>query len=165
MKASEKELAKSAFLIINEVMGTIHAGRVILVFAEKKPAIFQSKYTKYFFQIGEGAIYLALSKFIDLWDYQIKLLLQDCLPNRGEELLKELRNRKIREFRNLIVAHYADRKDAPKTSLGTLEILIKAQGFKTSTEMAIWTKGIIEDLEHVRNCLQNKYNIKDRNSH
>lgn len=160
MNASEKELAKSAFLIINEVMGTIHAGRVILVFAEKKPDIFQSKYTTYFFQIGEGAIYLALSKFMDLWDCQIGTsLLKDCLPGRGEKLLQDLKKKKIKEFRNLFVAHYADRKDAPKTSLETLERLIKVQGFKSATEIAIWTKGILEDLEYVRNCLQNKYDL------
>jgi len=159
MKVTDKELAESAFLIINEIMGTIHAGRVILVLAEKKPEIIQSKYTKYFFQVGEGAICLALSKYMDLWDCQIKILMKDCLPHRGEELLEELKRKKIRKYRNLFVAHYADRKDAPKTSLETLEKLIRAQGFNTATEMAIWTKGIIEDLELVRNCLQNQYNI------
>ncbi len=157
MKTSEKELALSALQIINEIMGTIHAGRVILVIAENKPEVFQSKYAQYFFQVGEGAIYLALSKFMDLWKYQIKSLLTDCLPDRGDKLLKELKRKEVRKFRNLFVAHYADREDAPKTSLETLEQLIKNQGFKTSTEMALWTKGVIEDLEHVRDCLQNKF--------
>lgn len=83
-------------MIINEIMGTIHAGRVILVIAEKKPEIFQSKHTQYFFQIGEGATYLALSKFMDLWESQIKtMLLTGCLPQKGEELIKELKCEKV----------------------------------------------------------------------
>ncbi|PWB42502.1 MAG: hypothetical protein C3F12_15065, partial [Candidatus Methylomirabilota bacterium] len=145
MKAThtDNELAKSAFGVLNDLMGEIHAGRVIGCIAMKQPNLLQTKHPKYFVRMGIGAIMIALYKFEDLWEHQIQHLLGNQLPNRGGQLMAELGVKKSREFRSLFVAHYSSRPASPKPPLSKLENLLKAQGFNTDEELFLWTKDVV----------------------
>lgn len=151
---TDKEIARSAFEVLNNLMGEIHAGRIVGYMATKNPESFQTEHPKYFVRMGIGAIMIALYKFEDLWNHQIKHLLGDQLPTRGVLLIKELRAKKIRQFRSLFVAHYSDRPGNPRPPLSRLESLLKDQGFNTDEELFLWTKDVVESLEKVRDSLQ-----------
>src|SRR5208283_1521339 len=105
-------------------------GRTIAVLAEKTLGLFQTNHREHFVRIGEGAVFLALSKFADLWDYHILTLLGDEAPSKGHELRQEVKRKKIVEFRDVFVAHYADRESNPEPTMKKLRELMAAQGFK-----------------------------------
>ena len=79
-KHSKNQLAKSAFDILNDLMGEIHGARITGIFAIKKPDIFMTKHPKYITRNSISIIVLSLRKFDDLWKNQLKdnLLLVEC---------------------------------------------------------------------------------------
>lgn len=153
------ELAKSAFEVLNDLMGEIHAGRVVGYMATKAPSGFPTKHSKYLVRMGIGTIMIALYKFQDLWANQIQRLLGDQMPDQAAQLMTELRAKKVREFRSLFIAHYSDRPSSPKPPHSKLEDLLAAQGFNTDEELFLWTKGVVEVLGNVRDRLQAKFNL------
>jgi hypothetical protein len=74
---------------------------------------------------------IALYKFEDLWNHQLLILLTDQAPPRGSNLIAQLKQMKVREFRSLFIAHYSDHQKLPKPAPSKLEDLIKAQSFAT----------------------------------
>ena len=71
-KHSKNQLAKSAFDILNDLMGEIHGARITGIFAIKKPDIFMIKHPKYITRNSISIIVLSLRKFDDLWKNQLK---------------------------------------------------------------------------------------------
>ncbi len=162
-KDKKTRLAKSAFEILNELMGQLHAGRKVACIAIREPNILKSKYTKYFVQIGIGAICLALRKFDDLWVNQIKsILLPNDLPRAGIELHNVIDKKAIRKFCNIVIAHYSTRKDGMKTAEEKIENLLIKQGFKSDEEFLDWTKNVVTKVEIVRNYISEKYGLEKR---
>ncbi|MBU0649735.1 hypothetical protein KKG63_00860 [Patescibacteria group bacterium] len=157
--SSHREIAMSAFETLNDLMGEIHAGRIVGLLASKNPSMFKTKHSQYFVRIGIGAIMIALYKFEDLWDHQIRKLLADELLPRWKNLSAELKQKKIRQFRSLFVAHYSDCRGSPKPPLSKLEALLKAQGFNTDEELFLWTKSIIEVLQEIRDRLSLRFDL------
>jgi hypothetical protein len=156
-KHSKNQLAKSAFEIINDLMGDIHGARITGIFAIKKPDIFMTKHPKYIIRNSISIIVLSLRKFDDLWKHQIKNLLLKNEPSEGIELEDEIATKKIRKFCNIVVAHYADEKTAPKTTEKKIKELLDQQGFKSDEDFFLWTKELLSKIESVRNSLQSEY--------
>ena len=159
-KHSKNQLAKSAFDILNDLMGEIHGARITGIFAIKKPDIFMTKHPKYITRNSISIIVLSLRKFDDLWKNQLKdNLLLNNKPSEGIELEGEIAIRKIRKFCNIVVAHYADEKTAPITTEKKIEELLDQQGFKTDEDFFLWTKDLLNKIESVRNSLQAEYSL------
>ena len=156
---TDEKLAKSAFEVLNDLMGEVHAGRIVGYLAVKNPDIFQTKHPQYLVRLGIGAIMIALYKFEDLWNHQLLHLLKDRVPPRGTQLIADLHDKKVREFRSLFVAHYSDRREFPKPSLGKLQSLLEAQGFHTDEELFLWTQDVVKVLGEVRDTLHVKFNL------
>ena len=116
-KDDQFKKAESAFEVINELMGEIHAARMVGAIALNKPKTFQTDHIEYIVRNSQSIIILALRKYDDLWKAQLKddLLVGMC-PEDGIFLEEELRKKKIREFCNEVVAHYAKQKKLIKTS-------------------------------------------------
>lgn len=158
IKHSKNQLAKSAFDILNDLMGDIHGARITGIFTIKKPDIFMTKHPKYIIRNSISIIVLSLRKFDDLWKNQLKdKLLLNNKPSEGIELEDEIATRKIRKFCNIVVAHYADEKTAPKTTEKKIKELLGQQGFKTDEDFFLWTKDLLDKIELVRNSLQAEY--------
>lgn len=153
--ATNEELAASAFKILNDLMGEIHAGGIVGILAVKRK--FPTKWHSYFIRLGSGGIFIALYKFDDLWNAQLMNLLADDVPSEGKELSDEIKRRKIRQFRSLFVAHYSAHKKLPKPPLEKLESLLHKQGFKTEEELYLWTKKVIKQLQAVRDAILARY--------
>ena len=143
---TNKEIAKSAFESINDLMGEIHAGRMVGYMAVKKPELFQTKHPEYIMRMGIGAIMIALYKFEDLWEHQIKHLLGEELAPGRVDPLADHHERPVEADHDLF-------------GRGADESLLKAQGFNTDMELFLWTKGVVESLEKVRDSLQVLYKI------
>ena len=159
-KYAEVELAESAFEILNDLMGDIHGARIPGLFAIKTPQTFNTRYAKYIVRNSIGGIVLALRKFDDLWTKQIEItLLKDEPPSEGVELHAEIEKKKIRQFCNVVIAHYSNYKESPRTNIKTINKLLLQQGFKDEEGFFLWTKGVIEKLEAVRNSIVSKYNL------
>jgi len=159
-KHSKSELAKSVYEILNDLMGDIHGARVPGIMAIKNPKIFKTKYPRYIVRNSITGILLAMRKFEDLWVSQIeKILLKEDLPSEGVALHTEIKNRKIRKFCNIVIAHYAKNKFSPKTSIEKIEELLLKQGFETDDEFLLWTKGVISKMEVVRDAIAKKYSL------
>lgn len=162
---SKDELARSAYEILNELMGDIHGARIPGIIAIRKPDIFMTKYSKYIIRSAITVIVLSLRKFDDLWTHQIKsTLLAGDLPSEGNELHEEIKKRKLRKFCNVVLAHYAYSKISPKTPTIQIETLILQQGFSTDEEFLKWTREVIKKLEVVRDKISEKYCITKINS-
>ena len=159
---SNKDTALSAFDVLNTLMGEIHAGRTIAVLAEKKLGLFQTNHREYFVRIGEGAVFLALSKFADLWDYHILTLLGDDAPSKGHGLRQEVKRKKTLEFRDLFVAHYSDREANPGPTMKKLQELTAAQGFKNAEELESWVGDAVVAIEDVRTALAVRFNLQKK---
>ena len=140
-------------------MGELHAGRVVGLLAIKSPSVLKTKYSGYFVRMGIGAIMIALYKFEDLWEHQIKKLLEGKLLPRWENLTAELKQKKIKQFRSLFVAHYSDRPGSAKPPLTKLEALLKAQGFDTDEDLFLWTKSVVEVLQEIRDNLGRQFDL------
>jgi hypothetical protein len=132
---SDQDLAASAFQILNDLLGEIHAGRIVGWLALKTLSIFGTKHPQYLTRMAIGAIVIALYKFEDLWNHQLLILLIDQAPPRGSNLIAQLKQMKVREFRSLFIAHYSGHKKFPKPAPSKLEDLIKAQGFATDEDL------------------------------
>ncbi len=150
---SQRRIALSAVDILHELMGEIHAGRMIAVLAERPPDMFETKYPGLVTRIGEGAVFLALSKFADLWDHQILPLLGKEAPTRGYHLRREIKEKRIMEFRSLFVAHYSDRKENPRPGFEKFAKLINAQGFYDAQNLGLWTKGVLETIGEIADAI------------
>ncbi len=157
---STKEIAQSAFTILNELMGEIHGGRLPAVIAIKKPDIFMTKYPQYIVRGSITVIVLSLRKFDDLWIHQIMpKLLADNPPKEGIELHEEIKKRKLRKFCNVVLAHYATNKLLPKTPDKQIEKLLIEQGFDTNEEFLEWTRGAINKIGIVRDKIADQYGL------
>lgn len=156
---SDKDLALSASWILNDLMGEVHAGRVIGYTATKNASVYLTKYPEYFVRVGIGAIMIALYKYEGLWEHQLKRLLKEQLPARGNWLITEIKAKKISQFRSLFVAHYSDNPKSPKLPLSKLEELLTAQGFNNNEELFLWVNDVIYAMEEVRNRLVSKYDL------
>ncbi len=159
-KHSKNQLAKSAFEILNDLMGDMHGATITGIFAIKKPDILMTKHPKYIIRNSISIIVLCLRKFDDLWKHQLKdNLLLNNKPSEGIELEDEIAKRKIRKFCNIVVAHYADEKIAPKTTEKKIKELLDQQGFKTDEDFFLWTRDLLAKIESIRNSLQAEYAV------
>ena len=157
-----EDTASSALDVLSTLMGEIHAGRTIAVLAEKTFGIFQTNHREYFVRIGEGAVFLALSKFADLWDYHILTLLGDDAPSKGHGLRQEVKRKKTLEFRDLFVAHYADREANPGPTMKKLQELMAAQGFGNAEELESWVSDAMVAIEGVRTALGVRFKLQKK---
>lgn len=157
---SDKELAESAFAILNDLMGEIHGARIPGYLAFKRPEIFATKHHRFIARVSIGAIVLALRKFDDIWTKQIAtVLLSDDLPPEGTELSEEIATRKLRSFCNLVVAHYSQNKVTPKTPVTKIEELLYDQGFASDEEFFRWTRNAVTKIGVVRDRIAAKYGL------
>jgi hypothetical protein len=82
VEADDTALATSACETITDLMGEIHAARVVGVLAVRQPVLFQTARPNFIVRIATSAIALALRKFEDLWRHQIKaILLRHSIPS------------------------------------------------------------------------------------
>jgi len=72
-------------------------------------------------------------------------------------ILPQIETKKIRKFCNIVVAHYADEKTAPRTTEDKIRELLDQQGFKSDEDFFLWTKDLISKIESVRNSLKSEY--------
>jgi hypothetical protein len=159
---SRRQIAASVLEVLNELIGEIHAGRMVAVLAEKSPEIFETKRPGLITRIGEGAVFLALSKFADLWDSQILPLLQNRAPRRGRELRNEIKRKKVVQFRNLFVAHYSDRKENLKPGFERFAKLLNALGFYDAQTLALWTVDVLATIEEIREVIYSEFSPEDK---
>jgi|Deesub1362A_J573_1020465.scaffolds.fasta_scaffold00275_41 hypothetical protein len=162
MKKSDttRELAKSAFEVLNELMWEIHGARVTGAIAIKKPEIFQIKHPRYIVRNSIGIIVLALRKFDDIWTNQIApILLQANLPQEGIQLRKDIKEKKLRTFCNRVIAHYSKNKVSPRTPITKIEELLLKQGFTTDMDFFLWTMDVLTKIERVRDCIADEYKL------
>ena len=157
----KRTLAQAAFQTLNDdVMGEIHAGCVVGVLAVQEPAIFRTAHVSCVIRIAEGAVALALRKYDDLWQRQLRpLLLRDHFVRAGADPHHEIRRRRIRGFCNTMVTHYAPQPHQPRTSGERRERLLKDQGFATSLDFFKWAEGLLPQVEMVREELRVKYGL------
>jgi hypothetical protein len=171
---NKHDLAKSAFWILNDLMGEIHAGRIILLMAVKGPEkgkephyqflkdIFSSKNLPYFYRLGYGAIAIALYKFDDLWKHHLDDLLHDSEQYKvGKKLVGQIAEMKIRRVRSTIIAHYSDNPKNPKKRDAEIQKLIDSwlSSFETEEDFYEWTNQLIQDLDTVKKALASRYRI------
>lgn len=160
---SDTELAKSAFQVLNDLMGEIHGARIPGYLAIKQPEIFKTKHHRFIVRVSVGAIVLALRKFDDIWTNQIApILLSDNLPLEGVKLSQELANRKLRNFCNLVVVHYSKNKLSSKTPITKIEELLHRQGFESDEEFFLWTNDAVTKIGAVRDRIAQKYGLPNR---
>jgi hypothetical protein len=159
-RVDEPKLAASAFDVLNELMGELHAG-CVGVRAIQQPDFFMTKHPTYIIRIAIGSVVIALRKFDDLWRDQLSpILLRDRSTQAGETIHYEISQRKLRSFCNQVIAHYAAQPLSPKTSLDKIEKLLKAQRFPSDLDFFKWTQTLLPKLEAVRTEVTNKYGIK-----
>ncbi len=162
-RTAEETLAASACEIITELSGEIHAARTVGSLALTQPALFQTKQPNFIVRIAVGGVVLALRKYEDLWDYQIKtLLLRQSTSVEGTALARELKKRKFRAFCGRVVAHYAEgNRRNPKTPLIKIEELLRDQGFESDLDFFKWTCGVLETMEKIRAKIGQKYGVEE----
>lgn len=144
-------------------MGEIHGARIPGYLAVKQPEIFATKHPRFIIRNSIGAIVLALRKFDDIWTNQIApILLTDNVPPEGVTLSQEIANRGLRQFCNLVVAHYSKDKISPRTPITKIEALLNKQGFTSDEEFFIWTEDAVTKIGIVRDRIATKYGISSR---
>jgi hypothetical protein len=163
VQADQKVLAGSACEIITELMGEIHAARIVGVLAVTQPSLFQTVQPNYIVRIAEGAIVLALRKFEDLWNHQIKaVLLRRSIPIEGTDLVRELERRKFRDFCRQVVAHYAaGHYRNPKTPPTKIEDLLRDQGFESPPAFFEWTCGVVTTMKQIRTAIGHRHSVEE----
>jgi hypothetical protein len=163
VQTNEKALATSACEIITEIMGEIHAARIVGVLAVSQPGLFQTVQPHFIVRVALGAIVLALRKFEDLWNHQIKpVLLRQSIPVEGAALHRELTRRKFRDFCSRVVAHYAEGDYRnPKTPLTKIEGLLRAQGFESDLAFFMWTSDVVATMEKIRTAIGHKHGVEE----
>jgi hypothetical protein len=156
-----RALAKAAFETLNDdVMGEIHAGCLVGILALQNPAIFRTAHVSCIIRIAEGGVALALRKYDDLWQRQLRpVLLCDHFVPAGADLHDEIQRRRIRGFCNTMIAHYAPQPDQPRTSGKLRERLLRAQGFDTPLDFFKWAEGLLPKVEMVREELKVRYGL------
>jgi len=169
-KPSKRKQAESAFWILNDCLGEIHAGRVahiMALYGPKRPEKFfrmlfeDKKYIPWYSRLGIGGIAIALCKFKDLWE---KGYLKDLLSAKkdlkvGEYLCEETKVKRIRKFRNEFIAHYASHPMKLRTSAEKVDEWLIAMGIENEKAFVDWTKRVIKDLDQIKNALKRKYKV------
>ena len=165
-KHNDENLAQSAWEILNDLVGEIHAGRMLYFLALKGPSkggifseIFSPEFKKYYLRLGFGAIAIALYKYDDLWNHQLKHLLGDQNLEPGRRLAKQIKDRKIREVRSVLFAHYSDNPRNPRKRQEEIEQLLDSLNIETDEQIINWPNDIIPDLVKIKKALKNKYGV------
>jgi hypothetical protein len=105
-----------------------------------------------------GAVALVLRRFEDDWgDYIRHLFPKAQRPPEATDLLKEIKNRKLRDVANVLVAHSRHKGQKLPLSAAKQIELIKAGGWTREDELLAWYSTITSRLLAVRNAVAGFY--------
>src|SRR5436309_4861575 len=124
------ELARRVFRDLNEAAKTVDAARALAAYLIKvveQNAAPHPHLTTNGFRITFGAVVLTLRRFEDDWSrYIVHLLSKEQRPVEATSLFKDIKDRRLRDAANLLVAHSAPDNSAPLTTAERLQIIIDA---------------------------------------
>jgi hypothetical protein len=151
------ELARRVFRDLNEAAKTVDAARALANYliqvveqnAAPKPHLITNG-----FRITFGAVVLTLRRFEDDWArYIVHLLRKDQRPAEVTSLFKDIKDHRIRDAANLLVAHSAPEKAAPLSTVERLQIIIDAR-WQTEEEPVAWYPSVAFRLLAVRDAVR-----------
>jgi len=110
------------------------------------------------FRITFGAVVLTLRRFEDDWSRYICHLLpnKDQRPAEAKSLFQEIKDRKLDDAANLLVAHSAPKNQAPLSTPERLQIIIDA-GWQTEEELVAWYPSVALRLLAVRDAVAKEW--------
>jgi hypothetical protein len=151
------ELARRIFRDLNEAAKTVDAARalasLLIRAVEQGPAPHPHLITNGF-RITFGAVAMALRRFEDDWSWYICHLLPDKKqrPAEAASLRKEIKDRKLYDAANLLVAHSGPKNQAPQSTAERLQMIIDA-GWQTEEELIAWYPSVALRLLAVRDAI------------
>lgn len=155
------EFARRVFRDLNEAAKTVDAARALAVYLIKvaeQNAAPHPHLTNNGFRITFGAVALTLRRFADDWSRYICHLLpnKDQRPAEAKSLLQEIKDRRLDDAANLLVAHSAPRNQAPQSTAERLQIIIDA-GWQTEEELVAWYPSVALRLLAVRDAVAKEW--------
>lgn len=170
-KDDDQSRAQSAWEVLNDLMGEIHAGRVIYFISIQNPQqvpagifndILKKPFAKYYTRLGFGAIAIALHKYGDLWTHHLSELLSAEESGTAKDLANQVKEKRIREIRSCIFAHYSDNVKNLKTSQARILDLMDSLDFESDEDIINWTKRLVMDLDLIKKSLEKKFGVGPR---
>ena len=154
------ELARRVFRALNEAAKTVDAARALanfLIQAAEQGAAPKPHLITNGFRITFGAVVLTLRRFEDDWSrYIVHLMQKNQRPAEAASLFKDIKDHKIRDAANLLVAHSAPDNAAPLSTPERLQIIIDA-GWKTEEDLVAWYPSVALRLMAVRDAIRSAW--------
>ena len=155
------ELARRVFRDLNEAAKTVDAARALaslLIRAVEQGAAPHPHLITNGFRITFGAVAMTLRRFEDDWSRYIVHLLpdKDKRPPEAASLRKEIKDRKLDDAANLLVAHSAPKNAAPQSTAERLQIIID-NGWQTEEDLIAWYPSLVKRLAAVRDAIAREW--------
>ena len=150
------EIARRVFRDLNEAAKTVDAARalanLLIQAAEENAAPYPHLITSGF-RITFGAVVLTLRRFEDDWSrYTVHLVPKDQRLGEAASLFKDMKDHKLRDAANLLVAHSAPDNAAPLSTAEQLQIIIDG-GWRTEEDLVAWYPSVALRLLAVRDAV------------
>ncbi len=161
---SDELKAKAAFVIINELMGELHAARMVFLFASDDfldlPNQQHLKETLdetaliYLRRLSISSFASVMYKFIEIYDNFLKPL--GCATNEAKSLRKKIPIDKLDEFRH-INQHILDKETSRHHSIDKIKSIVKELEIKFPDLFKGDISNMIIRFESIRNTIETKY--------
>jgi hypothetical protein len=150
------ELARRVFRDLNDAAKTVDTARALAAYLIKvieQNAAPKPHLTTHGFRIMFGAVVLTLRRFEDDWSrYIVHLLTKEQRPVEATSLFKDIKDHRLRDAANLLVAHSAPDNAAPLSTTERLQIIIDA-GWLSEEELVEWYPSVAHRLLAIRDAV------------